>query len=124
VCKQIYPFINVNSLFLLRPCDGPGRGKSKPLGVTQASAGKDSWEYDDALKDNSKANGGFLVFLLNLVKKAIKLAGVILILSTAFAAAAPAILSTSRGLKTIMAMASYTIPGQYLEGILVHISIS
>jgi len=89
------------------------------LGVFQASARKDSWEYDDGLSNDSNSSSGFLIFIVNLVKKAIKLAGVILILSTAFAAATPAILSTSRGLKTIMAMASYTIPGQYLEEILV-----
>lgn len=118
VCKQIYHSFNANSLFLLRPRDGPGRDKSKSLGVTQASVRKESWEDDDwsDYKDPSPkaTSGGLLLFIINLVKKVIKLVGVMLILSTAFAATTPAILSTSRGLKTIMAMASYTIPGLYL----------
>lgn len=90
----------------------------KSSGVTQASAGRSgtSWEQDDwsdgkqpSFKEES---GGIMSLVANLVKKAIKLAGVMLILSTLFAAAAPAILSSSRGLKTIMSLASHTIPGQ------------
>ena len=102
---------------MLRPRDGHGPENPKLLGVVQASArsGGNSWEQDDW--SNSKQpspkeeSSGIMSFVFNLVKRIIKLASVLLILSTLFAAAAPTILSSSRGLRTIMSLASHTIPG-------------
>ncbi|KAG0582036.1 hypothetical protein KC19_3G028400 [Ceratodon purpureus] len=113
---QICSFFNTNSLFKLRPRDIHGRENTKCSFVTQASArGGNGWDQGDGsdFKQPSpkEESGGIMSFVASLVKKVIKLAGIMLILSTLFAAAAPTILSSSRGLKTIMSLASYTIPG-------------
>jgi hypothetical protein len=115
VCKQICTFFNANSVFVLRPRDTHACENTKRLYVTQASAqgGSSGWEQDDSKQPSPKEESiGVMTFVANLVKKVVKLAGILLLLSTLFAAAAPAILSTSRGRKTIMSLASYTIPGQ------------
>lgn len=103
---QVCHSVNANSLFLVRPRYGPVTKRSP---VTQARARKSGWENEPY--PPRPTSGGVLDLVVKLVKRAIKLASVLLILSTALVAASPALLSTSRGLRTIMAMASYTIPG-------------
>lgn len=106
---------------MLRPLDRPSCVNIKPSGVAHASArkGGNGGDYDDRsdYKQPSpkEESGNLMSFTVILIKKVVKLAGVLLVLATIFAAAAPSMFSSPRGLKTIMSMASHTIPGEYLQ---------
>uniref|UniRef100_A0A7I4B470 Uncharacterized protein n=1 Tax=Physcomitrium patens TaxID=3218 RepID=A0A7I4B470_PHYPA len=115
--SQICHFLDANPLFMLRPLDRPSCVNIKPSGVAHASArkGGNGGDYDDRsdYKQPSpkEESGNLMSFTVILIKKVVKLAGVLLVLATIFAAAAPSMFSSPRGLKTIMSMASHTIPG-------------
>lgn len=111
--EQISHFFNTNSAFLLS--NHIGLGDSKPqrcFSIVQASSGS-GWEDDQSSDYNpsSKQQGGLGAFVASLLKTVVKLAGVIMLASAVLTALLPAILSSQRGLNTVVSLASHTIPG-------------
>lgn len=78
--------------------------------MVQASS-RTGWEDDGRRDFRPKKSGGVVAFLAGLLKTAFRLASVLLVLTTVFAASAPAILSWPRGLKIVASLASHSIPG-------------